>query len=67
VAEKHGLPALGLYNVPFTKLNISNLTMAIDRVLNDHIFSQNAQTVSEKLKMEDGVGKAIIFIQAFLD
>jgi sterol 3beta-glucosyltransferase len=53
--------------IPFSKLNTPYLAAAIDQAVNEHRFHQNAQSISEKLKAEDGVGKAVGFIRSFLE
>ena len=53
--------------IPFPKLNIDNLVEAIDRAVSDAALRQNAGVLGDKLKNEDGVGKAVHMIQAFLE
>lgn len=53
--------------IPFTKLNVNNLAEAIDRAVNDPSYRANAQKISEKLQNENGVGKAVDYIRAFLE
>ncbi len=51
--------------IPFARLTIANLAEAMNTALNPACL-QNAQGLSEKLRLEDGVGKAVGFIQAYL-
>jgi sterol 3beta-glucosyltransferase len=53
--------------IPFTRMNASSLTGAIDKVVNDVSFKYNAQNTGKKMQAEDGVGKAVGYIQAFLE
>jgi sterol 3beta-glucosyltransferase len=53
--------------IPFPKLSIDNLAVAIDRAVNDSTIQKNAEVLGNKLMNEDGVGKAVRFIQAFLE
>jgi sterol 3beta-glucosyltransferase len=53
--------------IPFGKLSVENLVQAIDQVVNDSTIRKNASLLGEKLRAEDGVGKAVRFIQAFLN
>ncbi len=53
--------------IPFRRLTSANLTTAIDRVVNDPGYSHNAKNLGEKLQAEDGVGKAVGYIRAFLE
>ncbi len=64
-ARVHQLGA-GPRPIPFTKLSIDNLSQAIDQAVNDPSMGKNAQNIAEKLRVEDGVGKAVSLIQAFL-
>ena len=52
--------------IPFGKLKTENLTQAIAHALNDHDMRRKAAELGEKLQKEDGVGRAVNFIQAFL-
>jgi len=52
--------------IQFGKLNTEKLAQAIDRSLNDHDMRLKAAELGEKLQKEDGVGKAVNFIQTFL-
>lgn len=51
--------------IPFTRLTITNLAEAMETALNP-ACRQNAQDLSEKLCLEDGVGMALGFIQNYL-
>jgi sterol 3beta-glucosyltransferase len=53
--------------IPFSKLDINRLVSALDQAINERSISLNAQSLSEKLKTEDGVAKAIGFIRSFLE
>jgi sterol 3beta-glucosyltransferase len=57
---------VGPHPIPFRKLSSENLALAIDRSLNDQELRQKAEALGEKLHKEDGVGKGVDFIQAFL-
>jgi sterol 3beta-glucosyltransferase len=57
----------GPHPIPFAKLNIENLAAAIDRAVNDPMFRQNAEILGDRLRREDGVGKAVRYIQTFLE
>lgn len=52
--------------IPFARLSIGNLAQAIDRAVNDLEMRRKAEALAEKLQREDGVGKAVNFIQAFI-
>jgi UDP:flavonoid glycosyltransferase YjiC (YdhE family) len=52
--------------IPFTKLSVENLSQAIDRLINDLDMRRKAAELGDKLQNEDGVGKAVGFIQEFL-
>jgi sterol 3beta-glucosyltransferase len=52
--------------IPFTRLSVDNLTHAIDQALNDPAIHRNAAILGEKLQREDGVGRAVGYIQAYL-
>jgi sterol 3beta-glucosyltransferase len=52
--------------IAFAKLNADNLEAAIDRLVHDSTLRSNACILGEKLQNEDGVGKAVGMIQAFL-
>ncbi len=53
--------------IPFARLSVERLAQAIDQAVNDPTLRLNAESLAEKLKIEDGVGKAVSFIQAFLE
>jgi len=53
--------------IPFTRLSTKRLVDAIDKALNNPACRHNAQALSEKLQVEDGVGKAVNYIQSFLE
>jgi sterol 3beta-glucosyltransferase len=53
--------------IPFARLSVGNLANAIDQAVNDPIVRLSAASVGEKLRNEDGVGKAVEYIRAFLD
>jgi sterol 3beta-glucosyltransferase len=57
----------GPHPIPFTRLNIDNLADAIDSMVNDPTLRKNAELLGNKLKNEDGVGKAVNMIQTFLE
>lgn len=57
----------GPHPIPFSKMDINKLAVAIDQAIHDRRFGQNAQAISEKLKTEDGVGKAVGYIRIFLE
>ncbi len=52
--------------IPFTKLNINNLSQAIDQAVNDPLLGDNARRLGEKIRQEDGVGRAVRMIQVSL-
>ncbi len=52
--------------IPFVKLKLPGLAEAIDFAVNDPACRQNVRVLGEKLQMEDGVGKAVGFINSFL-
>jgi sterol 3beta-glucosyltransferase len=52
--------------IAFAKLNADNLEAAIDRLVHDSTLRSKACILGEKLQNEDGVGKAVGMIQAFL-
>lgn len=52
--------------IPFARLSVDNLTHAIDQALNDPAIHRHAAILGEKLQREDGVGRAVGFIQAYL-
>jgi sterol 3beta-glucosyltransferase len=64
-ARVHSLGA-GPAPIPFAKLTIGNLANAIDRAVNDPTLRQNAEILSDRLRTEDGVGKAVKIIQTSL-
>ena len=64
-ARVHQLGA-GPSPIPFARLTIDNLAEAIDRAVNDPTLRQSAEVLGDKLQREDGVGKAVSFIQTFL-
>ncbi len=49
----------GPHPIPFTRLSIENLANAINRAVNDPTLRQNAEILGDKLKNENGVGKAV--------
>jgi sterol 3beta-glucosyltransferase len=53
--------------IPFARLSVERLAQAIDQAVNDPTLRLNAESLAEKLKIEDGVGQAVGFVQAFLD
>lgn len=53
--------------IPFTRLSVEKLAEAIDLVVNDQSLHRYAEALAVKLQAEDGVGKAVHFIQAFLE
>lgn len=53
--------------IPFARLTIDNLAEAIDRAVNDSSLRQNAELLGDKLKNEDGVGKAVNYIKTYLE
>ena len=55
----------GCRPIPFAKLSIENLAQAIDRSVKDLDMQRMAAELGEKLQREDGVGKAVNFIQSF--
>jgi sterol 3beta-glucosyltransferase len=57
----------GPHPIPFTRLSIENLANAINRAVNDTTLRQNAEVLGDKLKNENGVGKAVQLIQAYLE
>jgi UDP:flavonoid glycosyltransferase YjiC (YdhE family) len=59
--------ACGPHPIPFARLNEENLADAIDRAVNDPTLRRNAKVLADRLQMEDGVGKAVRYIQAFLE
>ncbi len=65
-ARVHAL-GCGPQPIPFRRLNTTNLTKAIDEVINDPGYKNNAQNMGKKLQAEDGVGKAVNIIHTFLD
>ena len=64
-ARVHSLGA-GPSPIPFPRLTIKNLADAIDSAVNDPTILQNARIAANRLLVEDGVGKAVGYIQAFL-
>jgi sterol 3beta-glucosyltransferase len=56
----------GPHPIPFKRLNEENLTQAIERSVNDPNIKQKAGQLGEKIRREDGVGKAVSLIQAFV-
>jgi sterol 3beta-glucosyltransferase len=56
---------VGPHPIQFRKLTSKNLTLAIDRSLNDKAMRRNALALGEKLHQENGAGKAVEYIQAF--
>jgi sterol 3beta-glucosyltransferase len=64
-ARVHQLGA-GPNPIPFARLTIENLAEAIDRAVNDLTIRQNAEFLGDRLQGEDGIGKAVQFIQTFL-
>jgi sterol 3beta-glucosyltransferase len=57
---------VGPLPIPFARLTIENLADAIDSAVNDPIFLRKAEILGDKLQREDGVGKAVRLIQAYL-
>ncbi len=57
----------GPHPISFTRLNIDNLADAIDRAVNNTALRHNAEILGDKLKNEDGVGKAVQMIRTFLE
>jgi sterol 3beta-glucosyltransferase len=56
----------GPHPIPFKRLNGENLTQAVERSVNDPNIKQKAGQLGEKIRREDGVGKAVSLIQAFV-
>jgi sterol 3beta-glucosyltransferase len=52
--------------IPFKRLSVENLTQAIDHSVNDPDIKQKASQLGERIRREDGVGKAVSLIQAFV-
>jgi len=52
--------------IPFTRLSVDNLARAIDLAVSDPSIRQNAEGLGARLQGEDGVGKAVSFIQTYL-
>lgn len=55
---------VGAGPIPQKKLNADNLAAAIKKVVTDPQIQQRAATLGEKIRAEDGVTKAVLFIQA---
>ncbi len=53
--------------VPFRRLSTVRLVDALDKALNDPFYRHNARILSEKLQVEDGVGKTIRYIKDYLE
>jgi sterol 3beta-glucosyltransferase len=53
--------------IPFARLSIDNLSEVIDSAVNTPVFQQNATVIGKKLQAENGVGKAVGYIQEFLE
>jgi sterol 3beta-glucosyltransferase len=52
--------------IPFSRLSVENLTQAIDRSVSDLDMRRKAAELGEKLQHEDGIGKAVKFIHAYI-
>lgn len=61
-ARVHDL-GVGSQPIPQKKLNAENLSAAITRVLTDASILANADKLGEKLRAEDGVGKAVRILE----
>lgn len=57
---------LGPRAIPRTELNAQNLAEAIDAAVHDHEMRANAVEIGDQVRSEDGIGKAIAFLQPFL-
>jgi sterol 3beta-glucosyltransferase len=53
--------------ITFAKLNAEGLSKAIDQAINDPMMQQNARNLGEKMRVEDGTGKAVDYIQGYLE
>jgi UDP:flavonoid glycosyltransferase YjiC (YdhE family) len=53
--------------IPFARLSTDKLAQAIEAAVNDTALRRSAEALGEKLQMEDGVGKAVQFIQTFFE
>jgi len=52
--------------IPFTRLSAANLTESLHQLLTDPAYLLNAQLLGKRLDVEDGVGKAVAYIQEYL-
>ena len=58
---------VGSVPIPQKKLNADNLAVAIQKVTSDTQIQQQAAALGEKIRAEDGVARAIEFIEKYLE